>query len=714
MRPKQVQMVDSFNLEHGAHISGSTTAVTLRWVRGNVGEEGVRRLLLEAGDTRSPAELEDLDSWSSYKQATNLLEAAVRVTGRTDAARRIGEEMLAQHRATPVVDLLRSLGSPEALLTSIAESGAKFSTVFTLTPQQIGPGHATVVGTTPAGVPRHRLLCDFTIGILSIVPTVFDLAPALVAHPQCQARDGSCCTYSLTWDPTLPAVHSEQLRVDRLEDRLDGLQLQLDALRSTAAELVAADDIDAALDLVGRRAGAAVRATSYLLAVRMPGEERLRVRGWGMTDGEAETLVPQLLQQGTAPSRIVVDIASRSGDYGILAALFPEEATFFRQEQDLLTAYAGYAASALDTAWALAAARQQNRTARALLDLSRALSQVAAPADVAQRLSEAVPAVVGCDNACVLLWEEETQLLRLAGSVNVAPGAVEQLARGIGIPDTPALTEMLARREPLFLHPDDPDPFLRGVLTVSGVAAAVVVPIVQGRDFLGVVTAGAFHETTRFERNQDLLERLEGVAHQAATALTNAFLVTQLQRQALSDPLTELPNRAAMVAAVDLALAVARRSGTDCALLYVDLDGFKRVNDVLGHLAGDELLVQVAARLRAIVRQGEIVARLGGDEFAILQPVVQSSNEPQALALRVTSALSEPFVLAEADGASAAIGASVGFALASAGVDTAMALLREADRVMYRVKAADAGRCRSSVTVPAQRAAAGALSSLDR
>jgi diguanylate cyclase (GGDEF)-like protein len=693
---------ETFDVACGAHISGSTTAVIVRWVRGQLGEAGVQRLLTEAAETRPVAQLEDLTEWSSYRQATALLEAAVRVTGRTDAARRVGEEMLAQHRGSAVVDLLRSLGSPEALLGSIAESGVKFSTVFTLAPQEVAPGRALVVGTTPAGVPRHRLLCDFTVGILSIIPTVFDLAPATITHTECQARGADRCVYLVTWDLALGADEAEPLRIARLEQRLDGLQLQLDALRSTAAEYVAANDVDAALDLIGRRAGIAVRATSHLLAVRMPGEERARVLAWGLSDAAAQALVPELRRQGTGPSQIVLDVASKTRHYGVLAALLPQEASFFRQEEDLLAAYAGYAASALDTAWAIAEARRQNRTARALLDLSRALSRVADPADVAQRLASAVPQVVGCDNACVLLWDEEAQLMRVAGSQNVGEQTLRNLAGGIGITDTPALTEMLTRREPLFLHPDETDPYLRGLLELSSVAAAVVVPILQGEQLLGVVTAGVFQECTRLDRNHDLLERLEGVASQAATALTNAALVAQLQRQALHDPLTGLANRIALMQSVEQSLALSRRSGLDCALLYVDLDGFKRVNDTLGHLAGDELLVQVTARLRATVRRGETVARLGGDEFAVLQPVVSAPAEAYALAHRVAEAIAQPFALAEAGGAAVALGASVGVALASGGADSATALFREADQAMYRAKSrvADAA---PDVAVPAAR-----------
>jgi diguanylate cyclase (GGDEF)-like protein len=684
---------DIVDLSNGAHISGSTTAVVVRWVRGQFGDEGVLQLLAEAGETRLPSQLEDAEEWSSYRPATALLEAAVRVTGRPDAARRIGEEMLTQHRGTAVVDLLRSLGSPEALLESIAQSGSKFSTVFTLTPREVSAGHAMVVGTTPPGVPRHRLLCDFTLGILSIIPTVFGLPPALVTQRECQARGGRECAYTLSWD-TVPLVgqSEDQARVQRLEEQLDGVQMQLNAMRMTTAELVTTEDVGVALDLVTRRAGAAVRATRYLLAVTMPAEDRLRVHSCGLTQHEAQALAPTLLDQVSTPSRLVAEVASSTRRYGVLAAIFPAGATFFDQEQELFAAYAGYAANVLDTAWALEDARRQNETARALLDLSRSLAEVAAPHDVAQRLASAVPSVVDCDSASVLLWDEHEQVLRLGGSVNMPADVVATLSEvGVRAPDTPALGAMLSQLEPLFLHADGTDAYFHQLLQRSGSAAAVVVPIVGGRHFLGVVTAGVHTDTSRLERNPDLLERLEGLAHQAATALTNARLVGELQHQALHDSLTGLPNRLALVDNMEQTLARARREGTDCALLFLDLDGFKQVNDSRGHLAGDALLVQVTQRLQATARAGDTVARIGGDEFAVLLPALDTEQDAAHAATRIHAALCEPFDLGPNHPGAVTIGVSIGIGFGQCGHASSTQILQRADHAMYAAKAVGGG-----------------------
>jgi diguanylate cyclase (GGDEF)-like protein len=678
-----------FDLSHGSHISGSTTAVVVRWVRNQLGDDAVREMVAQAGETRPLAQLEDVSEWSSYLQATALFEAALRVTGRPDAARRIGEEMLTQHRGTAVVDLLRSLGSPEALLASIAESGSKFSTVFMLGTREVGPGHAEVVGTTPPGVPRHRLLCDFTVGILSIIPTVFDLAPAAVTQRECQARGGKRCVYVLSWNPEhVPGLSGVDQRVHSLENQLDAAQMHLNALRATAADVVAATDIDAALELLTRRAGQAVRATRYLLAVRMPQEMRFRVHSCGLTDAEAQELAPQLLAGESDPSRLVVEVSSATRHYGVLAAMLPGKGRFFPQEREVLATYAGYAASALDTASALEEARRQNETARALLDLSRELAEVAAPREVAQRLASAVPRVVDCDVATALLWDEADQVLRLAASENLPPDAAALLTEpGIGLADTPKLRTMISQLEPLFLHATDDDPFLQGLLRRSGTAAVIVVPIVAGRRFHGVVTAGVIQEPSRIERNRDLSERLEGLANQAAIALTNAQLLSELQHRARHDDVTRLPNRSPLVDDIEHALVQGRCDGSECALLFLDLDGFKHVNDTLGHLAGDELLVHVAQRLQSTVREGDTVARLGGDEFGVLLPQITAADDAEKTAARMLACLAEPFALAASSGRTVRVGVSIGISFGRRGRSSSIEMLRAADSAMYVAKA---------------------------
>jgi diguanylate cyclase (GGDEF)-like protein/PAS domain S-box-containing protein len=157
----------------------------------------------------------------------------------------------------------------------------------------------------------------------------------------------------------------------------------------------------------------------------------------------------------------------------------------------------------------------------------------------------------------------------------------------------------------------------------------------------------------------------------------------QLEHQALHDPLTGLPNRTLLLDRLRHTLARSRRDRQMSAILFVDLDRFKAVNDSLGHEAGDRLLLAVAARIPAALRPGDTLARLGGDEFVILCEDVASSDDAEAIATRILETLSEPFTLPTGE---AFITASIGIALASGEGENPDELLGDADLAMYRAK----------------------------
>ena len=164
---------------------------------------------------------------------------------------------------------------------------------------------------------------------------------------------------------------------------------------------------------------------------------------------------------------------------------------------------------------------------------------------------------------------------------------------------------------------------------------------------------------------------------------------TRLRELAFRDRLTGLPNRTSLSERLDLELAHARRDGGQLAVLFLDLDHFKVINDTLGHHAGDELLRAVAQRLIGCLREADTVARLGGDEFVVLVPGLGSPDDAAAVANKILAALAKPILL---EGELHPILPSIGIALFPSDGDTADVLLRSADRAMYRAKGSGGAR----------------------
>jgi diguanylate cyclase (GGDEF)-like protein/PAS domain S-box-containing protein len=181
---------------------------------------------------------------------------------------------------------------------------------------------------------------------------------------------------------------------------------------------------------------------------------------------------------------------------------------------------------------------------------------------------------------------------------------------------------------------------------------------------------------------------VRGVVFNARDITERIALEAQLTQQAFHDTLTELPNRALFGDRLEHAIARSRRSGEMLSVLLIDLDGFKQVNDSLGHGAGDTLLQEVAGRFHENLRASDTVARLGGDEFAVL---LEAADERHAVltAERLLAALREPITVA---GRELVLGASIGVVSEPGGSASAEAIVRDADIAMYAAKESGRGR----------------------
>jgi diguanylate cyclase (GGDEF)-like protein len=219
-----------------------------------------------------------------------------------------------------------------------------------------------------------------------------------------------------------------------------------------------------------------------------------------------------------------------------------------------------------------------------------------------------------------------------------------------------------------------------------GGANVFAAPILRGRALGGALLAtlppGAVDDRD--------LSMLRELAARLAVAVASSEREKALFQRAHFDPLTGMPNRQLCHDRLRQALVQARRDTHQVAVLFIDLDGFKNINDSLGHVAGDDLLKEMALRLSAAVRETDTVARLGGDEYVAILPHVQSTLEVDAVVTRVMVAMQRPFVI---HGRESVVSGSVGVTIFPEDGSSAEEMLRKADMAMYSAKALGRSRC---------------------
>lgn len=262
---------------------------------------------------------------------------------------------------------------------------------------------------------------------------------------------------------------------------------------------------------------------------------------------------------------------------------------------------------------------------------------------------------------------------------------------GVGLPG-----RVYAERAPVWFFDVTEDanfPSLR-VANACGLKAACAFPVMLGNEVAAVLE---FFADKAIARDDALLEVMSQVGMQLGRVIERKRAEDRLIHDASHDALTGLPNRALFLDRLNQAIArQGRNAGAQFAVLFIDLDRFKIVNDSLGHLAGDNLIVQVARRLKGSLRQTDLIARpeadrgsdtlarLGGDEFTILLTDILDPSDAVRVANRVQEALRSPFAI---EGQEIYTSASIGIASSSTGYSCANDILRDADLAMYRAKA---------------------------
>lgn len=661
--------------------AGITTRLIVSYVRDQLGPAAVEELLARAGEQRPVAVLEDERTWSTYDQKIALFEAAAALTGDPRVAYRIGCYVLDAQLGRPQRMVIGALGSPQQVLKSIARANVKFSTSATMRTVETSSRQGTVAYRLRPQYTPSRYDCDYNQGLLSRVTVLFGLPPARIDHPTCQVDGAEECQYTLRW----PALRRWALGARR-ETRAtvtEALRYQVTELEQAVLDTLGAEDLDRVLERLADRAGTAVRAQHHLIALRLDtGEERMI--GDGFPPELTRRLGRALLAGDTVDTAehvaIVAPVATARRRYGALAAFLPADSGFLPTEQDHLEAYAGLAAAAVEAASSLAAERRSAAATQALLEFSRTLAQLHSEEAIAEVVAAVVPTVTGAQRASVLSWDAEAGALRTLAAVGFGEDTSARLELEIPVGSTPVLTRMLESPGPVELVQGEADPYLDAVLARFGSTRATVVPLRDDGRLLGVVVASMARDAGVS------LDALLGVADQAAVAIARRRLLGAAMHAATHDRLTGLPGRELLCDRLERALADHQRTGRRVAVCFLDLDGFKAVNDHKGHAVGDRTLVAVAERITGAVRASDTVARIAGDEFVVLLRDLAAPEDVHRSARALIDALDGPLVLegvGELD-----IGASIGVAVAPEDGDTPEALLQAADQAMYRAKRA--------------------------
>jgi diguanylate cyclase (GGDEF)-like protein len=663
------------------------TRFLIEYLQGNTPEGTLDQVYRLAGEARHAAMQIDGAEWTPYARRRSLLEATrVVLGGGSEVLTAIGRCVFESIQRPERMELFQTLGSPAAVYEALPTFIELYGPAFHMMTEMIGTNECRIQIQMREPNEPFPELCAFGLGLASTLPQLFGFSMAEIVHESCECDVAECCSALLRWS----AVDAEKVEEGRAEMRVRLLEARLDELQRTVADLGSGDGLEPVLTRVMAGAMRAVQATSFILDIKASATSNHFIRTEGIAEVEGARMTADLRhgpRTESADNVLVCEIVSDRSRYGHLVAIRPPLSSFQPRERSVLDSYARLAASALDSEAAVVEARRQATTAQALLALSSSLADLSTSEEMAAHLARTVPSVIDCDRAIVAFADTGEQ----AKWVYATHGLDQQTAaelRAIAVPAFGGRSDAW-----LYHHPvAAPAGGVSAALTATGSLAARSLAITSNGELFGWITIDVTTHPERLDDDVDIAERLRGLAGQAAIAIHNARLLEEIRYQALHDSLTGLPNRVLILDRVEQAMARARRDHVDVALLFIDLDGFKDVNDNMGHKVGDDLLCSVASRFSGTLRESDTVARLGGDEFVVLAEGISLAAGPELVAERLLKVLAEPFYLEEEDDLPIPVSISASIGIAAGVRDTSEELFRDADVALYRAKEAGKNR----------------------
>jgi diguanylate cyclase (GGDEF)-like protein len=651
------------------HVSGLYVKMVMDNLADELSSEAIGDVLSRAGESRSVEAFSASSSWSSYSEFKRfLIEANHTLDGfpRTERKRRTPKVALESELAGTI----QAFGSPASILA--ANTGTNpLVPIRRYETTEIGPNEWTIRERFIEGFEPFPEFCEFVAQQYAMLPLFFGLPEGEVSEEECQCRGDGACLFRMRW----AEVDEVTARAEYFEARAQQLEARLEQLQDMITDLASNERYEDVLQGIVASTMATVVSSGAILVLEPRAGHPRTIYSTGINDEEANDIADDLLDGGPRRKQLAAaNVTSIRRHYGMLA--IGEHGSLFQSQlHTTLETHARLAAATLDAADALEEARHQAMSAQALLHLSTSLADIVSTEEMASKVVYAVPDVIDCDRVTLLLDD---------GVLTDSADRKFRVMASFGYPEEMAASLTGRVFTALDVGLDAEYGLVERTHSSVNHVATVSAPIVIDGATTGFIVVSVGSDPSRLSITPRLAERMQGLAAQAAIAINNSRLVDQIRYQAVHDTLTGLPNRALIIDRIDRMLARARRDNVPVAALFVDLDGFKEVNDTLGHGAGDQLLKAVAERLSGVMRESDGIGRLGGDEFIVLVDGDAVSEGPESVASRLLDVLRTPFDLGPATG-EITLTASIG--IAAGGRPSAAELLRDADLALYAAKA---------------------------